>query len=136
SEVLGMVAALSGDDLQRCRLRAALAIAKSTVLRDHPAISRRLQLASQALLRVQPTDFYISQLAVHNAARNQGIGKFLLEHVEREARGRNCARIALEVSPLSKAAVRLYQRQSYRLLESRRVGPGRCTLLGVLAYGQ
>jgi ribosomal protein S18 acetylase RimI-like enzyme len=121
NEVLGMLAALSGGDLRRCRLRGALALAKSNVLQKHPVIGRRLQLAGQTLLKVQPRDFYISQIAVDPAARNRGLGKFLLDHAEREAQDRHCTRLVLEVSPSSAAAVRLYRRQSYRLLDHRRV---------------
>jgi ribosomal protein S18 acetylase RimI-like enzyme len=120
-KLLGMIVALPAEELQRCRLRAALAMAKSSVAAEHPAASRRLQLASHTLLKAQPGDFYISQVAVHPDARNRGIGKLLLDHAEREARARGCARLVLEVCPRSEAAVRLYRREGYEQLDSRRV---------------
>ena len=118
---LGMLAVLSGTELTRCRMRAALALAKSGLLQEDPGLTQRVQLAGQALLKLQPDDFYVSRIAVSEAARGQGIGTHLIRQAEREARERGCPRIALEVSPGSTVAVRLYRREGYQQIDARQV---------------
>lgn len=118
---LGMLAVLSGTELTKCRMRAALALAKSGLLREDAGLAHRVQLAGQTLLKLQPDDFYLSRIAVSAAARGRGIGTHLIQQTEREARERGCPRIALEVSPNSAAAVRLYLREGFQQIDARRV---------------
>ncbi len=61
----------------------------------------------------------ISQLAVTRTARRSGVGKTLMEAVERLARERSMHAIDLEVSPANSAAVRLYEGLRYTVLSRR-----------------
>lgn len=118
---VGMLAVLSGEDLTKCRLKAALALKQSGLLSADPAMAARLQLAGQTLLRVQPEDWYISRVATVEAERGRGLGKYLLDQAEQEARSRGFPRIVLEVAPSSTAALQMYRRQGYQQVDARQV---------------
>jgi ribosomal protein S18 acetylase RimI-like enzyme len=117
----GLLAALPGAELTKCRLKAALALTKSEFLTRDPQMAARLQLAGQSLIKVLPGEYYISRVAAAAASRGRGIGAQLLREAENEARGLGCPRIVLEVSPLSTAALRLYHRALYQQIDSREV---------------
>jgi ribosomal protein S18 acetylase RimI-like enzyme len=114
---VGMLAVLDAGELTRCRLKATLALTKSGLLTEDPSLSARLHLAGQTLLKLRPDDFYISRVAAAEDARGRGLGRFLVGCAEHEARARGCSRIALEVSPLSAAAVQLYRREGYQEID-------------------
>jgi ribosomal protein S18 acetylase RimI-like enzyme len=110
---LGLLACLSGADLRKARLGAALALARSSFLREDASLEPRIRLAGRALLKVQPDDYYLSRLAVRPESRGTGVASALLAIFEREGRERGSRRLVLEVSPESTAAVRLYQRHGF-----------------------
>jgi ribosomal protein S18 acetylase RimI-like enzyme len=118
---LGMLAVLSGKELGARRLKAAHALSRSAFLERDPSLAGRLQLAGRTLLKVLPDDLYISRVATVSAARGRGIGRHLIEEAEREARGRGCQRLVLEVSPASTAAVQLYRRTGFEQIDSKQV---------------
>jgi ribosomal protein S18 acetylase RimI-like enzyme len=120
-QTVGLLAVLLGADLTRCRLKAGLALTRSAFLSADVAMATRLHLAGQALLKLKPDDFYISRVATAPAARGRGIGAYLLDEAEREARGLGHSRIVLEVSPTSTAAVQLYRRAGYEQFDARQV---------------
>jgi ribosomal protein S18 acetylase RimI-like enzyme len=60
-------------------------------------------------------ELYIRSMAVHPAARGQGIGTHLLMAVEEFARPRGYQRLVLTTTPFLTAAIRLYQRAGFRL---------------------
>lgn len=64
---------------------------------------------------------YMDDLAVFPAWRRQGVGRALLEALEREAKKRGGAFLSLEVRPSNAAAVKLYQAVGFRE-EGRRKG--------------
>lgn len=116
---VGMLAVLSGAELTRCRLRAALALAKSGLLAEDADMARRLRAAGQTLLKLQPDDLYLSRVAAAEVARGRGVGAHLLQQTEKEARSRGCPRIALEVSPRSTAALQMYRRAGFQQIDAR-----------------
>lgn len=118
---VGLLAVLDGAELTRCRLKATLALTKSGLLAEDPALGPRLQLAGQTLLKLNPDDFYISRVASAEGERGRGLGRFLVRSAEEEARARGCPRIVLEVSPQSTAARQLYHRSGYQQIDSRSV---------------
>jgi ribosomal protein S18 acetylase RimI-like enzyme len=118
---LGMLAVLSGKELGGRRLKAAHALTRSDFLERDPGLGARLQLAGRTLLKLLPDDLYISRVATVPAARGRGIGTRLIQEAEREARGRGCHRLVLEVSPTSTAAVQLYQRTGFEQIDSKQV---------------
>ena len=119
--VVGLLAILDGAELIKCRLKATLALTKSGLLAEDPALGARLQLAGQTLLKLRPDDFYISRVAAAEGQRGRGLGSFLVRSAEQEARSRACPRLALEVSPLSTAAVQLYRREGFEEIDAREV---------------
>jgi ribosomal protein S18 acetylase RimI-like enzyme len=118
---VGLLAILDGAELTRCRLKATLALTRSGLLAEDPALGARLHLAGQALLKLRPDDFYISRVAAAEEQRGRGLGSYLVRAAEQEARSRACPRVALEVSPLSTAAVQLYRREGYLEIDAREV---------------
>jgi ribosomal protein S18 acetylase RimI-like enzyme len=118
---VGLLAILNGAELVKCRLKATMALTKSGLLADDAALGARLQLAGQTLLKLRPDDFYISRVATAEGQRGRGFGSRLVRAAEQEARSRSCPRVALEVSPLSTAAVQLYQREGYEEIDAREV---------------
>ena len=117
--VVGLLAILDGAELTRCRLKATIALAKSGLLAEDPGLGARLQLAGQTLLKLRPDDFYISRVAAVDSDRRRGLGSSLVRRAEQEARARGCPRVALEVSPVSAAAIRLYSREGYQEIDAR-----------------
>lgn len=118
---VGLLAVLDGAELTRCRLKATLALTKSGLLAEDPGLGTRLHLAGQTLLKLRPDDFYISRVAAAASERGRGLGSHLVRCAEDEARARGCPRVALEVSPLSVAAVQLYHRAGYREIDTKEV---------------
>lgn len=116
---IGMLALLNGAELERCRLRAAIALVKSNLVRDDADTVRRLKSAGQTLMKARPDDFYLSRLAAAETARGRGVGTQLLNEVEREARSQKSPRIVLEVCSSSVAALQLYQRAGFQELDRR-----------------
>jgi ribosomal protein S18 acetylase RimI-like enzyme len=119
--VLGMLAVLTGADVVRCRLRAALALMKGGLLGADMEVTARLKLAGRTLMQLDAEDFYISRIAASAAARGRGLGRLMLGAAEGEARARGCHRLALEVAPESGAAVRLYRSQGFEQVAARQV---------------
>jgi ribosomal protein S18 acetylase RimI-like enzyme len=118
---VGLLAVLDGAELTRCRLKATLALTKSGLLAEDSELGPRLHLAGQTLLKLRPDDFYISRVAAAESERGSGLGRHLVRCAEDEARARGCPRLALEVSPLSTAAVQLYRREGYQQIDAREV---------------
>lgn len=116
-EGIGMVACLSAEEVGRCRLRSAFAMAKTRFLREDPGLQRRLRIAGQVLLKPRKRDFYLSRIAVREDARGKGAAGILMDHFEEEALKRGCTRLVLEVSPTSHAARRLYERRGFTELD-------------------
>lgn len=117
---VGMFAALTGTELRKRRLQSSLTLA-SELRADGTGLRDRMQLAATTLLTVDPTDLYLSRIAVSADARGLGIGRHLLEIVDRIAREQECPRIVLEVSPEHAAAERLYRRAGYQQVDDRSV---------------
>lgn len=59
-------------------------------------------------------ELYIRSMAVHPAARGQGIGTCLLGAVEEFARPQGYQRLTLTTTPFLAAAIRLYERAGFR----------------------
>jgi ribosomal protein S18 acetylase RimI-like enzyme len=82
------------------------------------------------LLRsVGPGQLYVDGLFVTAAARGQGVGALLLSAVADEARRRCTGRVTLDVIDRNTRARALYEREGFRVVGRRRIGPLR------LAFG-
>jgi len=62
-----------------------------------------------------PDHLFIENIAVAPAHRGQGIGRGLLEHAERKARGRGIAEIRLLTNSAFESNIRLYRSVGYRI---------------------
>lgn len=107
--VLGMFAALTGAELQRRRLKATFALARSGALT--PESRARAQLAATTLLKVEPDDLYLASIAVAPAARSRGVGRRLLADVLATAERRGSRRVVLEVAAGNTTARALYAKE-------------------------
>jgi GNAT superfamily N-acetyltransferase len=65
----------------------------------------------------QGDGLYIRSMAVHPAARGQGVAALLLETVERHARAGARSRLVLSTTPFLDGAIRLYERAGFRRTE-------------------
>jgi len=55
------------------------------------------------------TDLYVRSMALHPAARGQGVGRWLLEHIEGFAQTQVVTRMFLSTTPFLLRAIRLYE---------------------------
>lgn len=117
--LVGMLAALRGDELARARLVAAAKLARSE-LTPAPHVQRRMRTAAQTLMRPAASDYFLSRLAVAEEARSQGVGTGLIQRVVEAADAAGAARIVLEVAA-GAAARRLYERCGFVELTRERV---------------
>lgn len=70
--------------------------------------------------------FYINMLATFPEYRNQGVGSTLMGQVDRLAIKANCHKSSIEVFDQNVAALRLYQRLGYSIIDRRQVIPHPC----------
>ncbi|HQR80256.1 MAG TPA: ribosomal protein S18-alanine N-acetyltransferase, partial [Actinomycetota bacterium] len=66
-----------------------------------------------------PPDADVQTLAVSAAARGQGLGRQLLDHLVDEAKARGCRRLHLEVRADNAEAIRLYESAGFGLVRRR-----------------
>ncbi|HEY7517512.1 MAG TPA: GNAT family N-acetyltransferase [Methylomirabilota bacterium] len=125
TEVVGMLAALSGAALGHRRLQSAYRIARSPFVAADTDLTRRIRLASETLLRPDPDDLYVSRIAVAPTARGRGIGAAMLERLLREARAAGMRRCVVEVAPGNAAALALYARHGFVQVDARSVTDAR-----------
>ena len=119
--VIGMASCLSADQLIKCRMRSAYALARSGLLERAPGLSSRLSLAGQSLMRLQGNDFYLSRIAVAAEARGAGAAGQLLAHCEQQALESGASRMCLEVSSENAAALSFYEKNGFREIARRSV---------------
>jgi ribosomal protein S18 acetylase RimI-like enzyme len=107
---VGMLAGpLNAGELTQARFRAATKLHKDPDFSFDPGNRARASLSRAAFLTVQPTDGYLSRIAVSPAARGRGIGRVLLEHFIAKCRERGSRRAVLEVADEHQAAQKLYE---------------------------
>jgi ribosomal protein S18 acetylase RimI-like enzyme len=114
---VGAAVWMTGAELNRARMKTALALA-SRLPRDGSTFAR-LRAASQTLLRPAADDFHLTRIAVDAAYRGRGVGRFLADRLEREARAAGAPRIVLEVSEDSPGAVQFYERLGFERSDRR-----------------
>lgn len=109
----GMISCLAAEEVAKCRMKSAYALAKSGIFQDSPRFHARLALAGQTLMKLAASDFYISRIAAAPGSFGRGYGSRLLEHCEERARGAGALRIALEVASANASAVRFYEKHGF-----------------------
>lgn len=72
-------------------------------------IEERGRVLGYLVQRELRPEVQIINLAVHPQARRQGLGRRLLDHALREARGGGCAKATLELSLANEPGLRLYR---------------------------
>ena len=85
------------------------------VVRNHHKIIAYLIIQT----RKNSLKYRIYSLAIAPEAREQGIGKKLLEYAEQVARKNNIQKITLEVSEKNEAAINLYKKQGFTVTKTR-----------------
>jgi ribosomal protein S18 acetylase RimI-like enzyme len=118
---VGMIACLTAEELSRARMNAAMALVRGKKIAADGPVRERMMIASDALMRLEAGDFYLSRIAVAASARRGGVGLQLMSEVERLAREAGAKRLVLEVSPSHAAAVRMYERAGLAAVDEVRV---------------
>lgn len=70
-----------------------------------------------------PGSFYVSVLAVFDGYRDSGVGTRLLQAAAGRATSLGCTRLSMQVFCRNIAAIRLYERNGFRIVDSRAVEP-------------
>jgi len=71
--------------------------------------ARGQQIVGTGSVVLKETGLYVRGMAVLPTARGFGVGRLLLEHIERVAVEENCARLFLSTTPFLTRAIRLYE---------------------------
>lgn len=91
-----------------------------------PPILRSLaELAS-----LVPGSYLVNMLAVYDGHRDSGIGTRLLQAAASRATAHGCTRLSAQVFGQNLGAVRLYERNGFRTVDSRPVAMGSCRARG------
>jgi len=120
----GSPVAMAG--LRTREVRAQTGWADEQITIEELGLSRAIWLELRASLSEPPTyqprgeEAYIFNVVVTGSWRGQGVGDRLLAHLHAEAERRGKRRALLEVVATNHAARRLYQRNGYSILRSRR----------------
>jgi len=86
------------------------------------ALSRRVNLAIEHMHKPDPDEEHLDTLAVRASCRNQGIGTKLLQEVITRAQADGFGKVTLAVVNTNPAARRLYEREGFRTIRTRRYG--------------
>jgi ribosomal protein S18 acetylase RimI-like enzyme len=120
----GQPVAIGG--LRTREVRAQTGWADEQITIEELGLSRALWLELRASLSEPPTyqprgeEAYIFNVVVTHSWRGRGVGDQLLAHLHAEAERRGKRRALLEVVATNQYARRLYQRNGYSILRSRR----------------
>ena len=68
-----------------------------------------------------PDSYYINMLGCYPQARNQGLGRTLMQHAEHKAQLLDCRSMSLEVFSENTNAIRLYKKLGYQITDSKKV---------------
>jgi len=105
-EPIAMVSGIPGADLKRLRLKATYALHRQRSLAPDPATRKRIQLAHEALLVPEDTDYYSSKLGTSPKARGKGAGTIMMTYISRYAKEHEFLRavgeIASENAPMNR----------------------------------
>lgn len=87
---------------------------------SHPIVARRDGMVIGFVVAWFVVDeVHIGNVAVDPAARRQGIGRLLMEALERQAIEEGCTYSTLEVRESNQSARRLYEKMGYRVIGRR-----------------
>lgn len=119
--VVGMLSCLGQEDLTKCRMKSALALARSGAFEQDPELKARISAAGQTLMELAPGDFYLSRIAVPAASGGSGYGSELMRACLASAARAGATRVALEVSADNAAAAALYVKHGFHEVD-RQIG--------------
>lgn len=71
-------------------------------------------------LHFEPYDYHISNLSVRADCRGKGFGSILLCHAIQQAREKGCKRVVLDVNTQNPNALRLYEKNGFRIAHHNR----------------
>ena len=117
----GMHVVVAGDELRAARLSDARHMAALVGRDAFRTLAGRIQAMSSLFIDPQPTDLYWSKLMVHPSYRRMGIGRYIREHVEDQARKSGCRRVVFDVFAGNTAAIHFHTGGGYR-----QIGKGNC----------
>jgi ribosomal protein S18 acetylase RimI-like enzyme len=116
-----MICCMPAPVVSRGRLRAAMYLVRSGLLEGFDDVRQRMELASSTLMKLAPSDYYLSRIAVDSSFNGSGAADELVRYCEHEALRSGATRICLEVARENKRAIRLYARHGFHEVEVRTV---------------
>lgn len=99
-----------------------------TVLRRHFGFAGavwRGAILSLPMRKPEAGTLLMDGIFVTERARGQGVGTFLLRAIKRKARAHGCSSVRLDVIDTNPRAWQLYEREGFRAVAVRRLGPFR-----------
>ena len=114
---LGMLVAFPGADVNRLGFAVAKYLPFALGWNLFGFVLR--SLAYTNIKEAEADEYLVSNLAVLPAAQGQGLGSHLLDYADEQARARGFAKVALLVSPDNAAALRLYEKHGYKIVETK-----------------
>lgn len=112
----GLYAAIPGEPLRELRLLGTSRLLRRAAQLD-PATRHRMRLANNVAQVAGARDFYLSRFGVVGDFRGHGLGGWLLDRMLEHARELGLSRCILEVHPERRAAVTLYQRAGFGVID-------------------
>jgi ribosomal protein S18 acetylase RimI-like enzyme len=117
-EVVGCLVAYPGSQERSLDARAGAASLHTLTLRELAHALYRMPGFANLVPRLEPSDYYIQNLAVTEKMRGHGIGTRLLTWAEEEATRTGCDRLAIDVVEENPRARALYERLGFCLLHT------------------
>ena len=108
---VGGFSVLIAPELAAARRADLLALAR--LARRNPSLIARVSAARNLFPPVDPSDLYLSRIAVSAGMRRHGVALFMLEGTTPLARARGCSAIRLDVSADNNAALALYEKHGF-----------------------
>ncbi len=121
SGVLGVLVSLSGLQLRRARLRAAVLIARSAELGLKASEREAARIASATLANVALSDVYLARIAIDTRARGTGLAKSIMTSLALSADSSGANFVVLEVEAENERARSLYESAGYVVTGDREV---------------
>lgn len=112
--LMAFISALPAEELRKCRMKSALAIAKAGFFDEDPELYGRMQVAATTGASLEDGDHYISRVAVDPQFSGRGLAGLLIEHARERAASGGASRLTLEVASQNHVAQKLYLRHGFQ----------------------
>ena len=116
NNIAGMILSYDFETKQKQNLQTGILLFKNNYINFIKNLNIFLKL-NKTVGKLNPNEYYISNIAVYPEYRGNGIGKILLEFIEENAIKTNSKKIILDVEAENKIAINLYDKLNYKIIE-------------------